>query len=282
MFLRYPSKKSEIPLRQLVPNVLTSLALCCGMASLHFSIREDWDRAMYAVLLALVFDGLDGRLARLLRATSRFGAILDSLADFLSFGVAPAMLLYQWMLKGEDLLGLAAVVTYVLCAALRLARFTAMAPAPARNEPPPAAAKTAPLAVKFFVGMPSPAAAAAVLLPLMLHESRHVTRWNGAHFATPWWLVILYTFLIAGLMISRLPMYSFKKVRIARPLVVPLMALLGVVAVSAIKDFWLTVGLLAGVYLLTTPLSISAHRRMAALTLDAEAAPRSGAPAPIS
>lgn len=261
MFIRYPSSKSEIPLRQLVPNMLTSLALCCGMASLHFSIREDWDRALFAVLLAMVFDGLDGRMARLLRVTSRFGAVLDSLSDFLSFGVAPAVLLYQWMLKREDAAGLAAVMTYVLCAALRLARFTAAANVPRTDAP---VTKPSPLAVKFFVGMPSPAAAAAVLLPVMLHESKHLTKWNDGPFVTAWWLVILYTFLIAGLMISRMPMYSFKKIRILRPLVVPLMALLGMVVVSAIKDVWLTGAVIAGLYLLTLPVSIVSHRRMVA------------------
>ncbi|HVZ93344.1 MAG TPA: phosphatidylcholine/phosphatidylserine synthase [Phycisphaerales bacterium] len=259
MFIRYPSKHADVPLRQIVPNVLTAIGLCSGMAALHFATRGDWDRAMYAVLLALVFDGLDGRAARLLRVTSGFGAVLDSLADFLSFGVAPAFILYQWMLKDEDAFGLAAVITYVLCAALRLARFTAAAHAPKPEHARPDKAST-----KFFTGMPSPAAACAVLLPIMLHESKHVTQWNGGHFVTPALLVTLYTFLVGGLMISRLPMYSFKKLRVPRPLIVPLMALAGILVVFAIKDFWLTIGMLSGVYLLSLPVSIRSNRRLAA------------------
>ncbi len=116
-----------------IPNLITTLGLCCGLASLHFSLKGDWQRAMALIVLAGVLDLLDGRAARMLRVTSRFGAQLDSLADFLSFGVAPAMLLHQWMLGSEGVFGLAAVVTFVLCSALRLARYTAAADARPRS-----------------------------------------------------------------------------------------------------------------------------------------------------
>src|SRR6185295_10381274 len=125
-----PEKRErEVPIRRLIPNLLTSTALCCGLAALHFSLRGEWDHACLAVLFSAVFDALDGRAARLLRVSSRFGAVLDSLSDFLSFGVAPAMILYQWQIGKQDLLGkyeflgVAAVMLFALCSALRLARF---------------------------------------------------------------------------------------------------------------------------------------------------------------
>src|SRR3954453_6143427 len=131
MFIAPRSRKRAIPLRMIIPNLLTTVALCSGLASIHYSLKHDWDRALMAVGVAVIFDMLDGRAARLLRAASPFGAIMDSLSDFLSFGVAPGILLHQWMLSRYPLIGendvfvLAALMTFVLCSALRLARFTA-------------------------------------------------------------------------------------------------------------------------------------------------------------
>lgn len=242
-------RSREVPVRQVIPNLLTVISLCSGMASLHFSVQEDFDRALMAIIVAAVFDALDGRAARLLKATSAFGVVLDSITDFLSFGVAPGLMLYQWGLKGWDVLGLAAVMTYVLCTALRLARFTAAA----QKGPAPE-----PLA-KFFVGLPSPAAAWAVLVPVALSLSPIV------RFSLPEWVVIFYTFGIAWLMISHVPMFAFKKVRIQRQHVLPLMVVVGLVVVAATKYAWLVFSGLAVLYLLTMPLSIAAHRRALAL-----------------
>lgn len=242
---RTPRAAREIPLRLLVPNLLTVISLCSGMASLHFSIKGDFDRALAAIIIAALFDALDGRAARLLKATSAFGVVLDSIADFLSFGVAPGLVLHQWALKDWDVFGLAAVMTYVLCTALRLARFTAAAQ---KGPAPPALAR-------FFVGLPSPAAAWAVLVPVALAISPDI------RFTLPAWLVILSTFLIGWLMISRVPMFAFKKVRIERRFVLPLMVVLGLVVVLAAKYFWATFAGLAVLYLLTLPFSFAAYRR---------------------
>ena len=139
MFINYPHTKSTVPLRIVVPNLFTTVAMCCGLASIHYTLKQDWDRAMFAVILSAVFDSLDGRAARLLKVTSPFGEVLDSLADFLSFGIAPAMLLHQWMLRDQEF-GLLAVTIFVLCSAMRLARFTAAArPSPALLSTPPIA-----------------------------------------------------------------------------------------------------------------------------------------------
>ncbi|HLO41925.1 MAG TPA: CDP-alcohol phosphatidyltransferase family protein, partial [Phycisphaerales bacterium] len=126
-------REREIPVRHLIPNLITTLSLCSGLSAIHFAMKPDWDRALTAVIIAAVLDGLDGRAARLLRATSKFGTVLDSLADFLAFGVAPAIILHRWLLGQPEMmgkwdwLGLAAVMTFALCSALRLARFTAAA-----------------------------------------------------------------------------------------------------------------------------------------------------------
>lgn len=263
----------EVPLRRLVPNVITTAALCCGLASLHFSVREEWDRAVLAVLFSAIFDTLDGRAARLLRVTSKFGEVLDSLSDFLSFGVAPAMLLYKWMLAGDptpsvgstapdDLLRLAAATTFSLCSAMRLARFTSA------TTQASAITKANPKLGNYFTGMPTPAAAGAALMPVMVETSKHT------HWRAPEWLVLALTFLIAFLMVSRVPMFSFKKLRVARAWVAPILILVGLTVVCMVKDLWLTLAGLAGVYLLTIPLSIVMHRR--ALNDEPTAAPCTG------
>ncbi|MBL8746512.1 MAG: phosphatidylcholine/phosphatidylserine synthase [Phycisphaerae bacterium] len=238
-------RATAVPLRRLVPNFLTIISLCSGLASLHFSLQMDWDRALSAIAVAAVFDMLDGGAARLLRAASRFGAVLDSLSDFVSFGVAPALMLHQWMLKEAGALGLAATMIFALCAAMRLARFTS-----ARKSNP-----ASPLS-KFFIGLPTPAAAGIVLIPVMLATAKNVG------YRLPDWIVILHTFFIAWLMISRQPCFSLKKLRVKRGLIVPLMVCVGLVVVSAAKDPWSTAVLLASLYLLSIPLCIMVYRRL--------------------
>lgn len=265
MFIRYPSRQREVPLRVIVPNLLTTCGLCSGLASLHFSIKGDFDRAVGAILVAAVFDMLDGRAARLLRASSKFGAVLDSLSDFLCFGVAPALLMHQWMLKDSapepglrkliEALVLGAIMLFALCSALRLARFTAAAGAPKAEGA--RAARPNPLGVKFFVGLPTPAAALAVLIPVMLEMSRFVQNAPNTLAIVP------YTVALAWLMVSRQPMFSFKQVRIGRPLVVPLMLGVGLWIALAAKDFWLAIALVAGAYLASLPLSIVSYARTA-------------------
>lgn len=270
MFRHHRTRPREIPVRALVPNLLTTVALCAGLASLHFSVRGDWDRALAAIVVSAVFDALDGRAARILHVSSPFGAVLDSLSDFLSFGVAPAMILHQWMLKDEEVFGLAAVTTFALCSALRLARFTAAAQQ----------GRTIGGSSRFFVGMPTPAAAGAVLIPPMLAAS------DTINWTMPAWGVVLHTFFIAWLMISRQPMFSFKKVTVRRRLVAPILVLVGLVLVLAIKDAWLAGTGLAAAYLLTLPLSILSYRRLRAAggieaTPPLPIAPSSTPPEPV-
>jgi CDP-diacylglycerol--serine O-phosphatidyltransferase len=281
MFLRLV-KRQDVPLAALLPNLLTTLALCCGLASIHFSIRAAvlqakgapldqiegvWQRALAAILLSAVFDALDGRAARLLRVSSKFGAVLDSLSDFVSFGVAPAIILHQWTLAeftnktGEGarlylLAGLLPVMVFAVCAGMRLARFTAAANAPKTGTAAPPS--------NYFEGMPTPAAAGAVLVPALLSASKLVT------LRPPEWLVVVYTLLIAFLMISRIPMFALKRLRVSRLLVAPLLVLVAILAVMMIIDAWLTIAVLSLAYLAATPFAVMRRR-------NAPEAPQPGA-----
>lgn len=259
MFLKFPSRRNVVPFRALFPNMITSAALACGLASLHFSIQGKFENALIAIALSAIFDALDGRAARLLRVSSRFGAVLDSLSDFVSFGVGPAVMLYVWMLRPEtgvtatkpvphtfEPLFMVCVLTYSMCAAMRLARFTSAKPAKKNN----------PLAARFFTGMPTPAAAGAVLIPVLIDFSATV-KWQVPPVA-----VAIYTLFIGALMVSRRPMFSFKKLAVHRRMVLPLFISVGVLVFIAAKDAWLAGAILAGAYLLTLPLAHLSHARL--------------------
>ncbi len=282
MFINYPSKKNTVPLRIIVPNLFTTIAMCCGLASISYTLKQDWDRAMLAVLLSAVFDAMDGRAARLLKVTSPFGEVLDSLSDFLSFGVAPAMLLHQWMLKEQEIWGLLAVTAFVLCSAMRLARFTAAA-RPAPPLPPGEEYRQTLLKSKFFTGMATPAAAGAVMVPVMLSYSKvlgpRVRGWFEMEMGTgpsgrlidapatgagpiAATVVICYTILISLWMVSRVPMFSFKKMRVGRHAVVPLLVCVGLMVALAVRDFWLLIAAVGVLYLATVALSWPSRRRI--------------------
>ncbi len=266
MFLKLGPKlrSHDVPIAVLVPNFVTTLALCSGLASLHFILAEEWHLAMMAIVAAAVFDVLDGGAARLLRVTTKFGAMLDSLSDFLAFGVAPAMLLHQWVLKAPtvkliDTLGLMAVMVFAVCSALRLARFTSLAlsPAPTSTPPPPTTKGRASL---FFVGMPTPAGAAAALVPAFLAGSK-TFREMVPNTIVPEWIIAIYTLTIALLMVSRIPMFGLKGLRISRRSVTPLLVAMVVVVVLMIREPWLTLAGLSLSYLLTIPWAMVMHRR---------------------
>ena len=196
-----------IPVRMLLPNVITLLALCAGLTAIRMAFENRLDLALVAIVFAALLDGLDGRVARMLKGTSRFGAELDSLADFVNFGVAPALILYFWGLFELKSVGWIAALVFAICAALRLARFNVMADVP--NQPA--------WAGNFFTGIPAPAGAITVLLPIYLN-------FLGAERGTAMvWTTFVYTLLIALLMVSRLPVFSGKRVgkRVPPEIVLP-------------------------------------------------------------
>jgi len=204
-----------VPLRIILPNLVTLLALCMGLTAIRFAADGQFEIAVIAVIAAAILDGLDGRLARALRGTSRFGAELDSLADFVDFGVAPALILYFWGLHAIKSFGWFAALVFAIAAALRLARFNVMADKP--NRPPWHA--------HFFTGMPAPAGAIVGLLPIYLNLS--ILNIPNTRALAP--LFIIYVLMIALLMASPLPHFSGKKIgRVPREYV--LAVLFGIVA----------------------------------------------------
>jgi CDP-diacylglycerol--serine O-phosphatidyltransferase len=196
-----------VPLRVILPNLVTLLALCMGLTAIRFAIEGQFETAIIAVIAAAILDGLDGRIARALRGTSRFGAELDSLADFVDFGVAPALILYFWSLHEIKSIGWFTVLVFAIAAALRLARFNVMVEDP--NRPAWNA--------HFFTGMPAPAGAIVCLLPLYLNLS--VLEVPNARFLVPF--EIVYVLIVALLMASRIPHFSGKRIgRVPREYVI--------------------------------------------------------------
>lgn len=262
--LREGSRLNRLPARSLLPNILTTLALCSGLTSIRFAMEDKFELAVAAIMLAGLFDGLDGRVARLLKGTSRFGAELDSLADFLSFGVAPAVLLYLWALEGISGLGWIAVMSHAVCCALRLARFNV-----ALDDPDKPA-----WASNFFTGVPSPAAAALVLLPMVLSFSL------GDDFFRSPYVVSLVAIGVAFLMVSRLPTYSFKRVKIHRDWVLPTLVFVGIGTAVALSYPWKVLGALIVAYAISIPFGPIGYRRAQSRAAERAAAEAEDAKTP--
>ena len=200
-----------IPVRAVLPNLVTLLSLCAGLTSIRMSIEMRYEWAIAAVAIAAALDGIDGQVARFLKSASRFGAELDSLADFVNFGVAPGILLYVWALDDAGSIGWIVALIFAICAALRLARFNVAAFGPAKPD----------WQAYYFVGVPAPAGAMIVFLPVY---AEFVGAPHGLH-TTP--IVLLYTLFVAMLLVSRFPTWSSKLIgrRIRRDLVLPLFVL---------------------------------------------------------
>jgi CDP-diacylglycerol--serine O-phosphatidyltransferase len=236
----------RIPLRYILPNLVTLLGLCLGLTSIRFAFEGRFDWAVYAIIAAAVLDGLDGRIARALKGTSRFGAELDSLADFVDFGVAPAMLLYFWSLHDIKSAGWLAALVYAVACSLRLARFNVMIDEPHKPA----------WSAQFFTGMPSPAGAIVVMLPIYLHHS-FIGLPQSRSFVP---YEIAYVLVIAFLMVSRIPHFSGKQVgRIPREFLV--LAMFGAVAlILVLATFPMEVLLVFSIlYLALIPLAVRRH-----------------------
>lgn len=233
-------------INRMIPNILTLLAVCAGLSAIRFALVDRFDLSALAVLVAAVLDGLDGRIARILKGSSKFGAELDSLSDFVSFGVAPALTLYLWAMQDAGRLAWFLVLFYSICAALRLARFNT-----ALEDPnPPAWTRN------YFTGVPSPAAAGLVLLPLVL---AHL--FGDALFRHP---EVVGVFLVGVgiLMVSSIPTFSGKKFRIHPRWVLPLMLFIGLGAASLVSVPWWTMAVLLVGYLVTIPFSVRSYRAL--------------------
>jgi CDP-diacylglycerol--serine O-phosphatidyltransferase len=251
-------------INRLIPNMLTLFALCAGLTSIKFALDANtamlsvdpseieaaarkWELAVIAIIVAAVFDALDGRIARLLDSTSKFGAELDSLSDFVAFGVAPSVVLYVWTMDQTGRIGWGCALLFSACMALRLARFNTKLD----NADVPA------WTMRFFTGVPAPAGAGLVLLPLIAYNE-----YGSGVFDSPWlvgpWMVI-----VAGLLVSRIPTFSFKRLAITQRWVLPAMVVVVVLVALLVSETWHTLLGVGVLYLASIPFSHRQYQRLA-------------------
>lgn len=235
-------KLTSLPFRKIAPNIVTMLALCAGVTSIRYSIQEDWVKAVLCVFIAALFDGLDGRVARMLKGSTKFGAELDSLSDFVSFGVAPAILLYQWSLFDLPKFGWFFCLLMSIGMAMRLARFNTMLD----DEPQPEYWQ------HFFVGVPAPAAAALAMMPVMISfDFPEISPVVRSHTFCAILLCVV-TFL----MVSRIPTISTKKMKVPTYMFMPMMLIVTLFATFIITQPWFTLGLMTVLYALSIPVGV--------------------------
>ena len=222
-------------LSKYIPNSITILSLCCGLTSIKFTINEEWKIAIYLIIFAAIFDFFDGWFARKLKGGSNFGAELDSLGDFISFGVAPSLLIYFWSLYELKSLGWSIALFFSACAALRLARFTAdiyLTTKPIDSS-------------LYFTGVPSPAAAGLSLLPLFIYFEFNFELIQNAY------LNLFNLSLIGFLMISKIPTISLKKINFSKKFAPWIILLIVMICIGLISNLWLTLVILTSTYLMS-------------------------------
>jgi CDP-diacylglycerol--serine O-phosphatidyltransferase len=233
---------------KIIPNILTIAALCMGLTALRYGVDFMWTNAMLLVIIAAVLDCMDGMVARLLKATSAFGAELDSFSDFVSFGVVPSVLLYQWNLRDAGPFGWVASLLLCVAMALRLARFN-VKNITASNEP---------VAPKpFFEGVPAPAGAILALVPMMIGFKIYPDDQDGS---LPSFLVAIWVIFIAGLIVSRLPTFSLKRLRFRQHHTFPLLAGVALFASALASDPWVTLIVCSLGYLASIPYTVKKYK----------------------
>lgn len=229
---------------KLIPNMITVSATCAGLTGVRFALDQKWEFAVVAILVAAVLDALDGRMARLLKSASDFGAELDSLSDFVAFGVSPALILYFWTLNTLGGIGWAVSLFLAICCGLRLARFNTNI------------GKLPPYAYNYFTGVPAPAGAGLALLPLM------ATFAFGLDVLRNPVLVAVWATIVALLMVSRLPTFSFKKVKIPTAAILPILVVAALLVAGFAGAPWRTLTLVGILYILSFVYSAYTYRRL--------------------
>ncbi len=261
--LRPRRLRRVLPMRVLIPNAVTALALCCGLTGVRFAIAGDWEKAVAAIIVAGILDGIDGRIARLLKGQSRFGAELDSLSDVIAFGVSPAVIIYLWSLQHMKGIGWVFALAHAVCCALRLARFNANLDV---DEQPRKAAG-------FLTGVPAPVGAGLALAPLYLWMATDIEILRSVI------VVATTTAITAFLMISNIPTFSWASPRIPSAWRLPALVGVGLFGGALFSTPWITLSVTAAVYMLTLPFSIRAYRRVKRQRGSAMARARGGASA---
>ncbi|MGI4732070.1 MAG: CDP-alcohol phosphatidyltransferase family protein [Janthinobacterium lividum] len=235
-----------LPLRSIVPNAVTALALCSGLSGVRSAIAGHWELAVTMVLVAGVLDGIDGRIARLLHGESRFGAELDSLSDAISFGVAPALILYLWSLVALPRLGWTCALMLAVLCALRLARFNANIDV--AEQPHKSAG--------FVTGIPAPVGAGLAMLPMFLWNVTAEPMLRSPYLVAPWVAVI------ALLMVSSVPTYSWSSMRLRQTVRFEALAAVVILAAALVSAPWQTLSVISIGYVLTVPFSIASYARI--------------------
>lgn len=258
------AKLQDLSFARMIPNLATVAGLCIGLSSIRFAMQGRFEEAVLSIIIAAFLDGIDGRIARLLKATSDFGAELDSLSDFICFGVGPAVVIYMLTLKDLEGFGWGVTLFYSVCMGLRLARFNAMNIQQQRrklNEDEEILKKSPVETVggnKFFVGTPAPASAFLALLPLMIHFAFDID-W----ILSP--LVCSFFMLVAGgLMVSRIPTYSFKTLKIPRSWVMPSLVIAAIIMAMIISAPWVLACVTVFAYIISILFSIMDFRKLRA------------------
>jgi CDP-diacylglycerol--serine O-phosphatidyltransferase len=248
------SSETSLPIIRLFPNIVTIIGLCFGLFALKYAIAERWEMAVIFILVAAVIDGVDGRLARLLNASSDFGAQLDSLADFFNFGIAPALVLYMW--KTHEIVGFGWAVTlfFIISMALRLARFNSSLADDTRDKE---------LDDRFFTGVPAPCGAGLCLIPLTITFFFQQSV-GTKNFEIDAIYVIIFMAVIGLLMVSRIPTISIKKMKIRRDMISFATAGVALFVIAVIIEPWFFLPLLGLLYLLTIPFSVVSFYRLRA------------------
>lgn len=232
--------------QRMIPNLITLTALCAGVTSVQHAINMEWDKAIMALLVAMVLDALDGATARILKATSEFGAHLDTLSDFMAFGIAPATLLYLWILEESGRVGWIAMLFYVCATAMRLARFNTQQ-------------KSSKALPGFFTGVPSPAGAGLLLMPVILWMQNEEWFAQFGH-ASP--AIAVWTILVACLMISRIPTFSIKNIRLPSKAVMPVMACAVLLIAALVNLPWQMMTVLGAAYMASIPFAYLKARKL--------------------
>ncbi len=242
--------QQPLPISKIIPNLITMMALISGITSVQKAMTGDFETAVMLLIVAGIFDVMDGAIARALKAQSEFGAQLDSFSDFLAFGVAPALILYEWSLGDAGKLGWIAAVVFPIAAALRLARFNVMAKS---GHDTPIWKK------QFFTGVPTPAGAILCLFPLYVWFLTPET-FEGFAWATP--LVALWAIVVAALMVSRIPTFSVKYLKIPPKMMVPVMAAVALYFAALLHAPWVTLPLVCIAYVASIPVIFHQYRKL--------------------
>ncbi|MFK4871457.1 CDP-diacylglycerol--serine O-phosphatidyltransferase [Novosphingobium sp. ZW T3_23] len=233
-------------MRVFVPNAITAAALCSGLTGIRFAIGGDYERAVQAIILAGLLDGIDGRAARLLKAQTRFGAELDSLADSISFGVAPALIVYLWTLHQLPSMGWIAALAFAICCVLRLARFNSRLDE--LDQPHKQAG--------FLTGVPAPVGAGLAFLPMYLWIATGLSVFTNP-VAVSIWMV-----MIAFLMISSLPSLSWSRMRPPPSLRLGVIALVGLTVAALLTEPWFTLAVITIAYIVLIPIGIVTYAKV--------------------